>query len=138
MTATRAPWTGGLALLYFMVMSTFALATFEEGCVEETLGALVASELAESENDPSIRGVLARIAEDETRHAELAWRTLAWALGQGGEPVTAAVRGKLDALGAAASDEPRRGELLREVVAPCLDALLTSATRRSDPCRTHS
>jgi hypothetical protein len=51
-----------------------------EGCVGETVAALEAAEAREHAADPAVRAVLERIARDETRHAELAWRTLRWAL----------------------------------------------------------
>jgi len=49
-----------------------------EGCVRETFGALEATFQAKNANDPQIRRVMRRIAEDETRHAALAWRVAAW------------------------------------------------------------
>lgn len=53
-----------------------------EGCVGETLAALEAAEAARLATDPVVQQVLQGIAEDETRHAALAWRTLAWLLGE--------------------------------------------------------
>ncbi|MFI5306285.1 MAG: ferritin-like domain-containing protein [Polyangiales bacterium] len=50
-----------------------------EGCVRETFGALVATFQATRSSDPAVRGVMARIARDETRHAALAWRIARWA-----------------------------------------------------------
>jgi hypothetical protein len=44
-----------------------------EGCVRETFGALVATWQAEHAADVGIRRAMTRIAEDETRHAELSW-----------------------------------------------------------------
>jgi hypothetical protein len=38
-----------------------------------------------------VRAALAEIAADEARHAELAWKTVAWAVGAGGEEARAAV-----------------------------------------------
>ena len=51
-----------------------------EGCVGETVAAVEAAEAARHAVDPVVRGVLAKIAEDEARHAELAWRFVRWAL----------------------------------------------------------
>ena len=62
-----------------------------EGCVGETLAALVAEAAAERAGDPAVRGVLRQIAEDEGRHAQLAWRFVQWALAQG-DAVRAAAR----------------------------------------------
>jgi hypothetical protein len=62
-------------------------AVFAEGCVGETVAAVEAREALEHARDPAVRAVLKIIAEDETRHAELAWRTAAWALAIGGQAV---------------------------------------------------
>jgi hypothetical protein len=51
---------------------------FAEGCVGETIAALEAREACDYASDPAVGAVLRQIAEDETRHAELAWRTVAW------------------------------------------------------------
>jgi len=51
----------------------------EEGCVGETLGAAIAEEQLRVATDPEVRRVLTRIAHDEARHAELAWKFVAWA-----------------------------------------------------------
>jgi hypothetical protein len=66
--------------------------TFVEGCIGETAAAVEATEAASLARDPAVRAALDRIAADETRHAELAWRTVAWALRQGGETVGDVVR----------------------------------------------
>ena len=52
-----------------------------EACVGETLGVAEAMAAAEGASDPVVRAVLDRIAADELRHAQLAWRSLAWLLG---------------------------------------------------------
>lgn len=49
-----------------------------EGCVRETFGALVAHWQRDHAADASIRAAMEVIAEDETAHAALAWRTAAW------------------------------------------------------------
>jgi len=54
--------------------------TFLEGCVGETVAAALARAGAESARDPQIARVLHGIAQDETRHAALAWRTVQWML----------------------------------------------------------
>jgi hypothetical protein len=51
-----------------------------EGCIGETVAAVEAAEQLAHASDPRVREVLALISEDETRHAELAWRFVAWAL----------------------------------------------------------
>jgi hypothetical protein len=60
------------------------VATFLDACVGETIGAVVARASAARVTDPSLRGLLERIASDEERHAELAWKTVAWAVRAGG------------------------------------------------------
>lgn len=44
-----------------------------EGCVRETFGALVATWQATHARDEAVRAAMARVAADETRHAELSW-----------------------------------------------------------------
>lgn len=51
-----------------------------EGCIGETVAAIEAAEAAEHATDPVVKAVLEQIATDEQRHAELAWRYVAWAL----------------------------------------------------------
>ncbi|MCA9587340.1 MAG: ferritin-like domain-containing protein [Myxococcales bacterium] len=55
-----------------------ALENAIEGCVHETLGAIVATYQAARAGDAALRRAFERIAADETRHAELSWRVLAW------------------------------------------------------------
>jgi hypothetical protein len=59
--------------------------TIREGCIGETVAAIEATESLEYVEDPVVRRALERIAADETRHAELAWQFVAWALEQGGD-----------------------------------------------------
>jgi hypothetical protein len=55
-------------------------AVIREACVGETLSALEVREAAARAEDPALRRLLARIADDEQRHAELGWRFVQWAL----------------------------------------------------------
>ncbi len=80
-------------------LARFAADTFIEGCVGETVAALMVTRAARVAA-PSIRSQLERIADDETQHAALAWRMIAWAVKRGGAPV-------LDAVEAAARDARR-------------------------------
>lgn len=73
-----------------------ALDTFVEGCVGETIAALVAERAGERTRDAAVRATLGVIAEDEARHAALAWRTIAWAVQAGGAPVESALRRLLE------------------------------------------
>jgi hypothetical protein len=120
-----------------------------EACVGETLGVAEALAMADRVVDPFLRQTHARIAADEQRHAELAWRSLAWLLATGDAELTGfAARCFDEASAAMARDpEPRPGALpghgvlastelgairrraLREVVAPCAAAVLSGAPR---------
>lgn len=51
-----------------------------EGCIGETLAAVRVGEQARLATDPALRAALQKVADDEARHAELAWQILAWAL----------------------------------------------------------
>lgn len=120
-------------------IDSFVAALVFEGCVGETLGAAEAREASRIAAEGALRGALSRIAEDEERHAALAWRTLWWALDTFGEGARLAAEeafdaafqhygvdpadnsGACEALGvspARAAGALRR-EVLREVVAPC-------------------
>ena len=54
-----------------------------EGCIGETLAAVLATEAHASATDVVVRASLFRIAQDETKHAGLAWRAAAWLLDAG-------------------------------------------------------
>jgi hypothetical protein len=56
------------------------LDTVREGCIAETIAAHQAAVARDGCAHPRIRCVLAEIAEDELRHAELAWAFVRWAL----------------------------------------------------------
>lgn len=94
----------------------FAVATFRDACVQETLGALAAEADARAEADPTVAAALARIAEDEARHAVLAYRTLAWAVSAGGDAARAAIARELEGL-----DDT---VVTRTLIEPCTRALL--------------
>ncbi len=79
-----APRGGGLVGL--------ACTTLLEGCIGETIAALAAVRARRTCEVAVVADTLAAIADDETRHAELAWATLAYAINTGGPEVAAAVR----------------------------------------------
>ncbi len=85
-----------------------------EGCFGETSAALEALEAADQASDPVIRDVYARIAQDEQRHAELAFHFVRWALQRGDQEVLERVQSAL----------PRAPRVARDVAVPCLQALL--------------
>jgi hypothetical protein len=91
-----------------------------EGCFGETGAALDAFEAAESTADPVIRAAYARIAEDEQRHAELAFRFVRWALQRSGGEVA-------ERIAAALAAPPNSSAATLEVTLPCLRALLDTA-----------
>ena len=72
-------------------LAVVASETVREGCIGETIAALLASEQLEYAGHPQVREVLARIASDEARHAELAWKIVRWAIAIGGQRVADAV-----------------------------------------------
>jgi hypothetical protein len=84
----RAPMP--LALDGVLASRTLAEVTFEvvlEGCVGETVAALIAARALEGATDPEVRWVLEQVAADEARHSALAWRFVRWALRTGGDDV---------------------------------------------------
>jgi hypothetical protein len=90
-----------------------------EGCFGETGAALDAFESAESAADPVIAAAYGRIAADEQRHAELAFRFVRWALERGGSAVA-------ERIAAALTAPPSASVSTCEVTLPCLRALLQS------------
>lgn len=92
-----------------------------EGCFGETRAALEALAAADAASDPAIQAAYAQIAADEQRHAELAFRFVRWALTQN----ESAVR---ERIGAALASDLATDAVARGVTAPCLQALLATAT----------
>lgn len=106
----------------------------DEACVGETLGVVEALALAEDAVDPVLQRIHRRIAADEQRHAELAWRTLAWLL-DGADQATRSFASRCfdDAVASverasapvSASLGAARRQAIREVVLPCAAAVLS-------------
>ncbi|MFO0757054.1 MAG: ferritin-like domain-containing protein [Byssovorax sp.] len=69
-----------------------AAAAVAEGCIGESIAAVVAREQLAGARDAGVREALERIARDEEEHAALAFRFVRWAAAAGGESVRAAVR----------------------------------------------
>jgi hypothetical protein len=129
--------------------------TFEEGCVGETLAALIAGQARANASDPDVIAALDEIAHDEAAHAALAWQIIAWAIDRGGHRIEAALRRALNralqreralelpalAAGVDRVAWARHGRLtpaelgevraagFREVILPCVEALLARETR---------
>jgi hypothetical protein len=78
-------------------LAAAAAACVRDGCVNETIASAVAAAQAANAVDPELRATLERIADDEARHAELAWRFVQWALVTGDARVHEAVRKAFDA-----------------------------------------
>jgi hypothetical protein len=137
-------------------LPAIARETVWEGCVGETVATVQAMEALRDTTDPAVREVLEITVRDETRHAELAWRFVAWALEVGGDATRAAV---IDAFATFSPPEPRAESLdgvclatyaahgrqraaearaiasrvLAEVVTPAACALLDKPRRRAAP-----
>lgn len=118
-------------------IAAFAAATVREGCIAETLSALMVGEAAERSDDAEERAVLGLLARDEAMHAQLAWQIVRWALDVGGARVRAAVAAAFqDAPGysgqggllpeEAAREVVRRGWL--EVIQPAAAVMLGEAS----------
>ena len=118
-----------------------------EGCIGETVAALEAAEALEHASDPAVRWALTRIAEDELRHAALAYRFVHWAVAAHGPALAREVQATFDAVlqaqqalpdGPETASVPSHGLLsaahrwelrarvLHELVAPSLPALLAA------------
>ncbi|MFO0612966.1 MAG: ferritin-like domain-containing protein [Polyangiaceae bacterium] len=90
-----------------------------EACAGETVGAIEALEARDAASDPALRAIFDRIAKDELRHAELAFRALGWLVRAHGEPARGA------ALSALASARlPGRERDVADVVRPAIDAVV--------------
>ncbi len=115
-----------------------------DGCVGDTIHAMVVTVAAERCEDEAVTRVLRRIAADEVRHAGLAWRFVRWAT-QDDDALRASVRDAFDdalALRPPPSGSSRDGWMARHgrlpaserntiaaecaaaVIRPCVDALL--------------
>jgi hypothetical protein len=120
--------------------------TIWEACVNETISAAQCQAAGEVASDPMISEALAAIAEDEQRHAALAWSTVRWILDTHPElkslakqsfdeamsqPWTGNINqaGDLNAWGvlSSAAEAAIAKRVMRKVVKPCVDALLNEA-----------
>lgn len=126
--------------------------TVMEGCIGETVAAMQAYESLLLTRDPAVAEVLTVTVEDETRHAELAFRFVAWAIDVGGDDVRNAVIRALDGFrppstspekldGVNLDDYRAHGRIparearamaeraLQQIVVPCICALLERSPR---------
>jgi hypothetical protein len=136
-------------------LARIAAETLIDACAGESVAALALREAASTAEDPAVRAILSRIAADEEQHADLAWRTVAWALGAGGREVARALADAMEALRAepdtiepdarpslaafgvldATARREIRRRALAEVVLPCAEALLAAATPLPEEAR---
>lgn len=138
-------------------LESLVLACVREGCIGETLAALELATAATSCEDPQLAALLRSIADDEARHAGLAWRFVQWALARDpdlrskvaalfaslhpaeiesiDEPTTLdrAARRMLREQGCLPEEDRRRVERegLRELLRPCAAALLHATELRA-------
>jgi len=130
-------------------LEQIVLNTIREGCVGETVAAIEAREASEHVSDPALRALLLEISEDETRHAELAYCFVQWALTLGDATLRSAVEREFAGLAArpafaheALTDEDNerlqhgivpevmrraiRDRAIAQVILPCSRALLAA------------
>ena len=98
-----------------------AVALVREGCVAETASAALAA-LSIDGALPEERAVLSRIAADERRHAQLAWRTAAWMLATFPEARAPMAEAFAEASAAFANDA-LGGRIVASVIGPSAEAL---------------
>ena len=107
-------------------LEALATANAVEGCVRETLGALIGLWQARHAEDGAIRAAMATIAADEARHATLSWDLAAWFDTQ--LPVDA--RARVHAARGAALADLRDGGHADAPAALCRSAGLPSAAEQ--------
>jgi hypothetical protein len=124
--AGRAVGPGPLAIEGSLPAKTelleMTLSLVGEGCIGETIAAVQAAVDASSTRDPVVQACQREIAQDEQRHATLAWRALAWALPR----LDAPARARVAALFAETAARPDRDPVARSV----LDHVVLPLARR--------
>ncbi|MEM6989196.1 MAG: ferritin-like domain-containing protein [Myxococcota bacterium] len=87
-------------------------AVIREGCIGETLAAAEVAEAAQWAEHPELRDTLSAIADDELRHAALAWRFVEWALSQATTTEQAAIFATIDDAVDGVRHTPVRGDAI--------------------------
>lgn len=116
-------------------LAALARSTFIDACVGESVASAALAEASRASTDAILGGLLATMSSDEERHAELAWRIVAWALRTGGAEVALALGHAKDEVvnelvslthdvATASAETELRAMVLREVVLPCTVAML--------------
>lgn len=118
----RLDVTGTLADVADVTLARLAVETFEDGCMNETYASVDAREKHALYTDSAVHDVLGVVADDEERHAELAWKIVAWAVRTGGDTVKPALAEAVAR--AAAMPEHAQHPVFTTVVLPCANALL--------------
>jgi hypothetical protein len=156
------------ACLDAMDLRSIIATTFAEGCIGETVATLEASEALEhlQDRDPAVAAVLETVATDEARHAELAWRSVAWMVTAFGQVARDALEEAVQEALVVATRQSRgvgvderrgrdgsllehgvlaksaraaiHGKALRSVVVPLARALLGGSVRGSEDLSAHS
>jgi hypothetical protein len=133
--------------------TSVVIAVVQRGCIAEAVSALSAREALEHCQDPATREVLVRHQAAKAQQAQLAWRFVAWALRGAGrelpdhvrvtfltalsahtEPAPLGERDRMLLRYGVLSDSHRtalRQRVLRDVVLPCMEALLSRSPRPS-------
>jgi hypothetical protein len=114
-TAGRMPIPAGDRSFHALVRSTVI-----DGCFGEVMGTLEA--VSESSDDPAIAAFFEMVAEEEARHAVLAFRIVRWALEHDRAAAEAAIRDGIEVVGRA--DARQLEEERNAVSLPCLTLLL--------------
>jgi hypothetical protein len=144
---------GAVAAPLAIDVASIARGVLWDGCINESVASLALREASASAEDPALAGALARLASDEERHAELAWKTLAWLARAKGRAVAAILEEALLSIRRELAKPPNavepadqdtaalaehgvlpthhqaslRRQVLTSVVVPCCDALLRAA-----------
>lgn len=93
-----------------------------EGCIGETLAAEQLRERAARSSDAALQAELLQIADDETRHAALAFRILRWCRERAPELTRAVLSRVLEGT----DPERRQNQVWQHVLAPLLSAFATA------------
>ena len=94
-----------------------------EGCIGETLAAARLQRRAASSTDPLVKQTLLAMAEDEARHAELAFRILGWCSRRAPERTASAIEGLLSEVAHQQRFDANDSSVWRAVLAPLLFGL---------------
>lgn len=111
------------------LVGSLARSVFRGGCLGETHAAVDAATRAQEARGPELRAFYREIADDEARHAALAWKTLRWLHAREPAVVACIVREELG-LVAGSEDSPasqtRASSVLRALVLPLVGEFLAA------------